>query len=91
MQPPIAMIRLLPFALEELSSKAGMDQLHVSQIHDLSLFEKFLGFCAGRIGQILNVSSLANDAGISHVAASQRITILEAGYIVYRLKPYYAK
>jgi len=118
-----AMIRLLPFALEELSSKIGLDQLllrgfypriwdqqlnpvqalsdyittyierdlrKISQIHDLSLFEKLLGLCAGRIGQILNVSSLANDAGISHVAASQWITILEASYIVYRLKPYYA-
>jgi predicted AAA+ superfamily ATPase len=118
-----AMIRLLPFALEELSARVDIDQLllkgfypriwdqqlnpvqalsdyittyverdlrKISQIHDLLLFEKFLGLCAGRIGQILNVSSLANDAGISHVAASQWITILEASYIVYRLKPYYA-
>jgi len=118
-----AMIRLLPFALEELSAKIDLDQLllkgfypriwdqqldpvqalsdyittyverdlrKISQIHDLSLFEKFLGLCAGRIGQIVNVSSLANDTGISHVAASQWITILEASYILYRLKPYYA-
>ena len=118
-----AMIRLLPFSLEELSEKIDLDQLllkgfypriwdqqldpvqslsdyittyterdlrKISQIHDLSLFEKFLGLCAGRIGQILNVSSLANDTGVSHVAASQWITILEASYIVYRLKPYHA-
>lgn len=118
-----AMIKLLPFSLEEIAPHLDPDQLiytgfypriwdqqlepvqalsdyittyverdlrKVSQIHNISLFERFIGLCAGRIGQILNVSSLANDTGISHVTAAQWINILEASYLVYRLKPYYA-
>ena len=62
----------------------------LTQIHNVTAFERFLGLCAGRIGQILNVSSLANDAGISHTTAAQWLTILEASYVVYRLKPFHA-
>ncbi len=61
----------------------------MTQIHNITAFERFLGLCAGRIGQILNVSSLANDAGISHTTAAQWLTILEASYIVYRLRPFF--
>ena len=38
-------------------------------IRDLGLFQKFVRLCAGRIGQILNLQSLANDAGVSHTTA----------------------
>jgi hypothetical protein len=58
-------------------------------IRDLSLFQKFLRLCAGRIGQILNLQGLANEVGISHTTARSWITILEASYIVFLLQPYY--
>ena len=45
--------------------------------------------CAGRCSQILNVSSLAEDAGITRKTAEAWLSVLEASYIIYLLKPYY--
>ena len=58
-------------------------------IGDLSKFIRFLKLCAGRIGQLLNVSSLANECGVSVTTATSWISILEASYIRYLLKPDY--
>jgi predicted AAA+ superfamily ATPase len=59
-------------------------------IRDLALFRKFLRLCAGRVGQLLNLNSLANDAGISHTTARAWMSLLEASYIVYLLPPFHA-
>ena len=45
---------------------------------------------AGRIGQLINYESLANDTGVSPNTIEQWISVLEASYIIYRLKPYHA-
>ncbi len=45
--------------------------------------------CAGRTGQLLNLSSLANDAGITHNTAKAWISVLEASYIVHLLPPHH--
>ncbi|RLB97176.1 MAG: AAA family ATPase [Deltaproteobacteria bacterium] len=58
-------------------------------IKDLSKFEIFLKLCAGRTGQILNLSSLGNDCGINHTTAKSWISVLEASYIIKLLRPYY--
>jgi len=58
-------------------------------VRDLALFQRFLKLCAARCGQLLNLSSLATDCGISHVTASEWLTVLEASYIVMRLRPYH--
>lgn len=58
-------------------------------IGDLSKFIRFLKLCAGRIGQLLNVSSLANECGVSVTTATSWISVLEASYICYLLKPDY--
>lgn len=59
------------------------------QIKDLLLFEKFVKLCAGRIGQILNLSSLGNEVGISHMTARNWISLLEASYIIFLLPTYH--
>jgi len=61
----------------------------LAAIKDLGLFEKFVKLCAGRVGQILNLHSLANDVGVSHTTARSWMTILEASYIVFLLPPYF--
>lgn len=61
----------------------------IKNISDLHLFQKFIKLCAGRIGQILNLSSLANDCGITHNTAKAWISILESSYIVFLLQPHY--
>ena len=58
-------------------------------IGDLSKFQVFLKLCAGRTGQVINFSSLASDAGISHTTARQWLSILEASYIIFHLQPFY--
>jgi len=58
-------------------------------IRNLSQFQRFIKMCAARTGQILNLSSLAADCGITHNTAASWISILEASYIIYLLQPHY--
>lgn len=65
------------------------DVRHIKNIENLGTFQTFLKLCAGRVGQLLNLSSLAQDAGASHTTARQWITILEASYIIFLLQPFH--
>lgn len=65
------------------------DLRQLVNIKDLSLFEKFLKLCAGRIGQLLNLNSLSSDVGISHATARAWITLLEASFIIFLLPPWF--
>jgi predicted AAA+ superfamily ATPase len=65
------------------------DVRNISQVGDLSQFERFLRLCATRTGQILNVSELAREIGVSVPTARRWISLLETGYQVYLLYPYY--
>jgi uncharacterized protein len=65
------------------------DLKQISNITNLSLFRKFLALLAGRIGQLVNTSSLANDVGVAPNTIENWISILEASYLVFRLQPYY--
>ena len=58
-------------------------------IKDLSLFQKFVRLCAGRVGQLLNLQSLGNDVGVSHTTARSWLTLLQAGYMVFLLQPWH--
>lgn len=59
----------------------------MKNIGDLSKFIKFIKLCAGRIGQLLNLSGLANECGVSVSTATAWVSLLEASYILYLLKP----
>lgn len=61
----------------------------LKNITDLNAFIQFTQLCAGRTGQLLNYSSLANDAGISVNTVKAWLSVLETSYIVYRLYPYH--
>lgn len=65
------------------------DVRDIKDISNLSMFRKFTQMCAARIGQIVNLSSLANDCGITHNTARAWLSILEASYIVFLLQPHY--
>ncbi len=58
-------------------------------IGDLATFERFLSLCAGRAGQLLNYSSLANDCGIAVDTARRWISILKTSFIVFLLPPHH--
>ena len=65
------------------------DLKQLVNIRNMTLFQRFVTLCAGRSGQLLNLSSLANDTGITHSTAREWLTVLEASYIVYLLTPFY--
>lgn len=76
----------LSFYFETYVERDVRTLLHVK---DLSSFQKFVRLCAGRVGQLLNLSSLGNEVGISHTTAREWLSLLEASYIVFLLPPYH--
>jgi uncharacterized protein len=65
------------------------DLRQLAAVHDLQRFERFVRLCAGRTGQLLNLDSLANDAGVSHATARAWIDLLQTSYIVHLLPPWF--
>ncbi len=61
----------------------------IKNVSDLNAFQRFVRMCAGRIGQVLNLSSLGNDCGVTHNTARAWLSILEASHLVFLLRPYY--
>ncbi len=58
-------------------------------IKDMRLFQNFLSLCATRSGQLLNLSSLAKQCGITQPTAKAWLSALESSYILFLLPPYY--
>lgn len=121
----VAMLKLLPFSLDEikeLNASDSIDSLILSggypryiterpdrfffyqnyistyverdvrqivNIKDAALFHRFLVLCAGRIGSILDYTSLSNDCGINVRTAKEWLSILEASFIGFTLNPWY--
>ncbi len=65
------------------------DVRQMINIKNLSLFSKFLKLCAGRIGSLLDMTSLSNDVGVSVPTLHEWLSVLEASFIIFRLYPYY--
>ena len=61
----------------------------IKNIQDLGTFKRFVSLCAGRVGQLVNVTSLANDCGISNTTAYAWLSLLQASYIIFFLYPYF--
>lgn len=120
-----ALLRLLPFSIQELQQaniELSLDEyllygffprIHKEQldptkayrnyfqtyierdvrqlinIKNLSLFQKFMKLCAGRVGQLINYDSLGNELGLSGHTIREWLSILEASFIIFRLEPYF--
>ena len=65
------------------------DVRRLGEIRNLSSFRRFVRLCAGRVGQLINLTSLGDDAGVSHTTAREWLTVLEASYIVFQLQPFF--
>ncbi len=65
------------------------DLRQLAAVQDLHRFERFVRLCAGRTGQLLNLSNLGNDAGVSHATARAWIDLLQTSYIVHLLPPWF--
>lgn len=66
------------------------DVRQLSEIRNLSGFRTFVRLCAGRVGQLINLQGLGNDAGVSHTTAREWLSVLEASYLVFVLPPLHA-
>lgn len=65
------------------------DLRQLAAVHDLQRFERFVRLCAGRVGQVLHLNNLGNDAGVSHATARAWIDLLQTSYIVHLLPPWF--
>lgn len=61
------------------------DVRSVSNVGDLTAFQRFVELCAGRTSQLINYSTLAADAGISQPTAKAWASILETSFVLFRL------
>lgn len=72
-----------------VSTYIERDLRQLINVRDLAAFQRFLRMCAARTGQMLNLSALAADCGITHNTAKSWIAILEASYLVVLLQPWH--
>lgn len=62
----------------------------ILDVRNLATFESFVRLCAGHTAQLVHLSKLGNETGITHPTANAWIDILEASYVVFRLPPFHA-
>ena len=72
-----------------LQTYVQRDVLQLIKVTDASLFTRFIRLLAGRVGQLVNYSSLASDTGVAVNTIKAWISALEASYIIFLLKPHH--
>lgn len=73
-----------------LVTYAERDARQLAAIQDLGTFQRFLKLTAARTGQLLNMQSLASDAGISDKTVKHWLSVLETCYLVHFVRPHFA-
>ncbi len=91
MYPPVHDRQLAPeqWFANYLVTYVERDVRQLIEVQNLSLFQRFIKLCAARCGQLLNLSSLASDCGVSHKTVRAWISVLEASYVVFLLQPHH--
>ena len=72
-----------------VSTYLERDVRQMTKVMNLSTFTHFLRLCAGRCGQLLNLSAISNELGITHPTVRQWLSILEASHIIKLLQPWH--
>jgi len=65
------------------------DARQLINLRNIRPFETFIRLLAGRVGQLINLSSLAGDVGVSAVTLREWLSVLEASYIIWTIQPYF--
>lgn len=65
------------------------DVRQILNISNLGAFETFVRLLAGRVGQVANLQSLAGDVGVSAPTLKSWLSVLEASFVVFTLRPYW--
>ncbi|MDP3177728.1 MAG: ATP-binding protein [Spirochaetaceae bacterium] len=77
------------FAKDYVATYVERDLRLVKNVSDLSAFRGFLELCAGRAGQLVNLSALGADAGIAVNTTKEWLSLLETSWLVMRLQPWH--
>jgi uncharacterized protein len=72
-----------------LQTYVERDVRMLTNLKDLRLFQRFLTLLAGRVGQVVNYTSLGNDTGVSSTTVKSWISILSASFVIFELPPYH--
>ena len=72
-----------------IASYVERDVRSIVNVKDLGQFQIFVKMCASRVGQVLNLSALALDCGITHNTAKAWLSVLQTSGIIYLLQPFY--
>lgn len=72
-----------------LETYVERDVRQLVNVSDASAFRVFLRLLAGRVGQVANLQSLAGDVGVTATTLAHWLSVLEAGYLVFRLPPFF--
>lgn len=65
------------------------DVRQLTNVGTMRTFQKFMALCAGRVGQQLNIADIATNCGVDRKTITQWLSILEASYIIFLLRPYF--
>ncbi len=89
--PEVITKRMIPsdWYPDYISTYVERDVRQLKNISNLSQFTKLLRLCAGRTGQVLNLTSFSNDCGIDQKTVASWLGILQSSYIIYLLRPYH--
>lgn len=79
----------VPWLADYRTTYVERDLRQIVNVQDLETFSRFLGLLAGRSGQLLNASSLGNDAGVDHTTVRRWLSVLEASFLIKLLRPHH--
>ena len=79
----------VPWLLSYIQTYIERDVRQVIDLRNVDRFGKFLQIAAGRIGQLWNQTSVANDVGVDAMTINSWLNVLQASYIVFRLQPHH--
>lgn len=74
-----------------LDTYVEKDLRQMIAVKNLNLFLRFLTLLAGRVGQVVNLSSMAGEVGVSSTTLGEWLSVLEDSFVVFRLQPYFSK
>lgn len=77
------------FAESYIRTYVERDVRDIQQVTSLLEFQKFMRLCAARIGQLLDLTALSRDAGLSLATVKAWLSVLEASYIIFLLQPHH--
>lgn len=84
-----ASIAAIDFYPSYIQTYLERDIRQIAHVGDILVFQKFMKLCAARIGQALNIEDLATHVGVDQKKIKQWISVLEASYIIFLLKPHF--